>query len=139
VLGTSGRGAAGGSPRRHAGIRVGDPALTRSTRSRTPAPTRSSRRGRNAIARNAITGDPDRQGVTGRPAPARRGMGRTDGRPHHLPVGRARRQLAGGCSPQTTSSTLTDRSSRSRATCGIRPTRSCGGSTRTPTSTRRGR
>ena len=47
---------------------------------------------------------------------------------------------AGGCSPPTTSATRSpSRSSRSRATCATRPTRSSSGSTPTPTCTPRAR
>ena len=99
----------------------------------------------NAIAREAIMRDPAwrRRPLLrhGRRAERRHGR-RADDRPHHLPLGdRARAtSSAGGCSSPTTSATRSpSRSSRSRATCATRPTRSSGGSTPTPTSTRRGR
>ena len=64
----------------------------------------------NAIARNAITADPDWQGGhyygTGRAPDGGHGR-RPDGRPHHLPLGAVARATssAGGCSSPTTSAT----------------------------------
>ena len=99
----------------------------------------------NAIARNSIMGDPAWQGGryygTGR-APERGHGGGADGRPRHVPVrtGAGRQVRPCGCSPPTTSATrLPNRSSRSRATCATRPTRSSGASTPTPISTPRAR
>ena len=134
--------------RRHAGVRVGDPV---------PRPGRRRRRDRQhacpppagrGLERDRPGGDHARPGVAGRPllrhggrAERRHGRG-ADDRPHHLPLGgrRSATSSAGGCSSPTTSATRSpSRSSRSRATCGTRPTRSSGGSTPTPTSTRRGR
>ena len=64
----------------------------------------------NAIARNAITADPDWQGghyyATGPTAERRHGR-RADGRAHHVSVGEVARTTssAGGCSSPTTSAT----------------------------------
>ena len=135
--------------RRHAGARVGDPVPRpgRRDRSRSPARTRSSRRAWPGTRSRATRSrrDPDWQGGhyygTGRAPDAGHGRG-ADGRPHHVPVGarRSTTSSAGGCSSPTTSATRSpSRSSRSRATCATRPTRSSSASTPTPTSTRRGR
>ena len=137
-----------GLARGHAGVRVGDPV---------PRPDRRRRGDRqhscpppagHGLERDRAGGDHARPGVAGRPLlrhgrrTERRHGRRADDRPHHVPLGAGARATssAGGFSSPTTSATRSpSRSSRSRATCGTRPTRSSGGSTPTPTSTRRGR
>ena len=98
----------------------------------------------NAIARDAIMRDPAWQGGhyygTGAAPDAGMGVARMVGHVTYLSALALATSSAGGCSSPTTSATRSpNRSSRSRATCATRPTRSSGASTPTPTSTPRAR
>ena len=98
----------------------------------------------NSIARDAIMRDPAWQGGryygTGRRPEAGLGVARMVGHVTYLSALALSDKFGRGCSSPTTSATRSpNRSSRSRATCGTRPTRSSGASTPTPISTRRAR
>ena len=100
----------------------------------------------NAIARESIMRDPAWQGGhyygTGRAPDAGMGVARMVGHVTYLSAAGAGRQVRPrrAAGRATTSATRSpSRSSRSRATCATRPTRSSGASTPTPTSTRRAR
>ena len=99
----------------------------------------------NAIARESILRDPGWQRGhyygTGRTRGRRHGRG-ADGRPRHLSVRPGpRRQVRPAAAERATTSASRspNRSSRSRATCATRPTRSSSASTPTPTCTPRAR
>ena len=99
----------------------------------------------NSIARDAIMRDPAWQGGryygTGAAPDAGMGVARMVGHITYLSAealsDKFGRRLQSG--PTTSGTPSPSRSSRSRATCGIRPTRSSSGSTPTPTSTCRAR